>query len=135
MNDFKKRGEIDDMEVSAVQLAKLAGVRPEDVHYWARKGYIQHRPNGSKTPFVLSDLPRIKLMKKLIEEYSMEPSQAAPLAQRLLAISAENSEAYETALNALRLFQENLQVLANVLTKLGFNRELEKEGLMKTAMS
>ena len=131
MNDVNKRGEILDMEVSAVQLAKLAGVRPEDVHYWARKGYIQHRSNGSKTPFLLSDLPRIRLMKQLIDEFKMEPSHAAPLAERLLAIGPETSDAYEIALMVLRLFEENLELLTRLLAKLGFKQAL-KEELMQT---
>lgn len=119
--------DIENTKVSAVQLALLADLRPENIHYWAQKAYIRHESNGSKTPFFLSDLPRVRLLKQLTEEFEMEASRAAPFLDELLEMYENEPRAYKAAMNYLSLFKQGIGALARLLSKLGFSEAVEKK--------
>jgi len=124
------RSDIKEMKVSAIQLAELSGLRTEDIHYWARRGFITRKLNGSKRPFAISDLPKVQLMGKLTKSYDLDAGKASRLADDLLKMHATKPDAYAAALALLEAFDKNLTTLASVLTKLGFVDAMKKSGLV-----
>jgi len=116
-----------DLPVSAVYLAELSGIRPEDIHYWSRKGYIRNRGNGSKTPYFLGDLNKISLMKEMIESLKMEVGNASKLADKLVEMHADKPDCYRAAVNIITMFDKSLNVLTELLVKLGFNQAIQEE--------
>ena len=122
--------DIEGMRVSAIQLAELSGLRTEDIHYWARKGYITRNTNGSKRPFAMSDLPKVELMGKLTRRYDLEAVKASRLADDLLEMHADEPDAYLAGLALLDAFDKSLKTLARVLTKVGFLDALVETGLV-----
>lgn len=121
---------IDGLRVSAIQLAELSGLRTEDIHYWARKGYIKRSTNGSKRPFALDDLPKVSLMGKLTKTYDLEAVKASKLADDLLEMHVDEPDAYVAALALLEAFDKSLKTLARVLARLGFLGALAEAGLV-----
>jgi len=116
-NDDHLPSDIADLRISAIQLAELAGVRPEDIHYWARKGYITRSGEGSKRPFSMGLFPLTRLMKHLTKQFKMDAGSAAVIARELMKMEPEASDAF---LKVLEASQTNLQVLAGVLVEIGF---------------
>jgi len=117
----------DSVAVSAVYLAAQAGVRQEDVHYFARKRLIRNRRDGSKTPYYLGDLQKIRLMKLLRASFTMEVAAAARLADELLDLHQREPDAYRAALSFVSEFEKSLTVLSRLLVDLGFNEALQQE--------
>jgi len=124
--------EIKDIRVSAIHLAKLAGVRPEDIHYWAYKKYIKRSSNGSKTPFSLRDLHKVSLMRDLTRKYRMDALKASTVADELLRMYADKPDAYVAALGFLEAFDRSLTTLAKVLVDVGFVDALVASGLVRS---
>lgn len=115
-----------DMPVSAAYLAQQAGVRRGDIHYWARKGFIKRRADGSKTPYYLHDLPKIRLMRQIIEGLKLEAKDASALADRILKLHQAGPEQYEAAVNLVEMFIKSFDILTEILVKLGFNKALRE---------
>ena len=118
-----------DMPVSARYLAHQSGVRPDTIHYWARKGFIRTRGDGSKTPYYLSDLRKVQLMNEIISNLKLEAQDASELADRILSLLQERPDQYETAIALVQMFTKSLDVLTELLTQLGFNEALKNRGL------
>lgn len=127
--------DIEEMKVSAIQLAELSGLRTEDIHYWARRGFITRKMNGSKRPFAISDLPKVQLMGKLTKLYDLDAGKASQLADDLLRMHATEPDAYVAALALLEAFDRNLTTLAQCLVKLGFVDAVKQSGLVDTGVS
>lgn len=129
MREAKKNllRENEDIPVSAVQLAKIAGLRPQDLHYWAYKGYIKRRNNGTKTPFSISQLDKILLMKTLTKKYGLEAGMSSKLADDILQMYADDPDSYKAAVNLLNMFDKGIKVVAETLVRLGFNELMETE--------
>jgi len=124
------RDQMRDVRVSAVHLAELAGIGVREVHYWAQKDLLRRSKNGSKTPFHLSDLDKIQLMRYLTQKYDMEAVKAAHLADELLEMHSNEPHAYEAALALLEAFERGLGDLARILAGIGFTAELAAKGLL-----
>ena len=119
---------IADMKLSAVQLAELSGLRAEDIHYWARKGYINRSRNGSgsKRPFPMSELEKVRLMGSLTKKYEMDALKASELADELLKMHEREPHAYQAALKLLEAFDKGITTLARVLAEVGFVDAFDK---------
>ena len=115
-----------DMPVSAAYLAQQAGVRRGDIHYWARKGFIERRADGGKTPYYLHDLPKIRLMQQIIEGLKLEAKHASALADKILKLYQARPEQYEAAVNLVEMFIKSFDVLTEILVELGFNNALKE---------
>jgi len=124
--------EMKDMRVSAIQLAELAGLRPEDIHYWAHKRYIKRSGNGSKRPFSMRDLHKVCLMRDLTRKYGMDALKASKVADELLQMHADKPDAYVAALGLLEAFDKSLTTLAEVLADVGFIEALAASGLVRS---
>lgn len=111
-----------DMKISAIQLAELSGLRTEDIHYWARKGYIRRFQNGSgsKRPFAMSELEKVRLMGELTKKYEMDALKASGLADELLKMHENEPDAYRAALTLLEAFDKSLTTLSRFLAETGF---------------
>jgi len=133
MHSSEERTPVDvsDIRVSAIQLAELAGLRPEDIHYWARKKLIKRSANGSKRPFAMSDLPKVSLMGELTSRFGMEAAKAAALADDLLRMHEDEPDSYVAALGLLEAFDKSIEELARVLADVGFIDALTDSGLVK----
>ena len=139
MHDHADRvpSEFADMKISAIQLAELSGLRTEDIHYWARKGYISRSQNGSgsKRPFAMSELEKVRLMGNLTKKYEMDALKASGLADELLKMHETEPDAYLAALKLLETFDRSLTTLARVLAKVGFVEALSGVDLAEQAES
>jgi hypothetical protein len=102
------------------------------VHYWAEKGFLRRTRNGTKTPYHLSDLDKVRLMQYLIGEYGMEALKAAHVADELLAMHGDEPDAYAAVLGLLEAFEKGLGHLARILAKIGLTSELMSTGLVDT---
>lgn len=123
---------VQDPPVSAVYLSELTGLRPEDVHYWSRKGYIRNRGNGSKAPYFLGDLEKISLMKQVIDNLKMEARAASGFVDRLIEMHADDPARYEAVVDVVRLFDRSLDVLSELLVDLGFSDALKDRGVINS---
>ena len=133
MQNYQERAPVDvaDIRVSAIQLAELAGLRPEDIHYWARKKLIKRSANGSKRPFAMSDLPKVSLMGELTRRFGMEAAKAAALTDDLLRMYEDEPDSYVAALGVLEAFDKSMGTLARVLADVGFIDALIESGLVE----
>jgi len=112
-------GEAGKLQVSAVQLAELSGLQATDIHYWAREGYIKRSMNGSKRPFSLEHLPKVKLMRKMTKDYRLSAAKASALADELLAMHSAEPDAYQAAILLLEEFDKSITILARAAVKAG----------------
>lgn len=76
---------VSDVFVSAVQLAKLAGVKPSDIHYWGRFGYLARRKSRG-APYPLDQLPKAQLMGLFAKRLDMRAEKAAQFADQILPL-------------------------------------------------
>jgi len=69
---------LEELEVSAPQLAKVAGLQPKDIYYWLRKGFL-------KRPLVVNKcLPKLRLMALFAKRLRIEANKASELSEELL---------------------------------------------------
>lgn len=128
----KLKQDPDQVPVSAVYLAEQTGVDRKAIHYWSRRGLIRHREKGGKSPYYLGDLEKIKLMKTITGSFSLEAVDAAQLAEELLQMYAEEPDAYQAAVNLLKMFNKSLTSLARVLAELGFSKFIADANLLES---
>ena len=102
--------------ISAVQLAKLAGVKPTDIHYWGRFGYLTHQTNGS-APYPLDQLPKAQLMALFTKRLEMRAEKAARLADQLMEQYPEHPDIVEAAKVLLKALEVRTAEVATLLVE------------------
>jgi DNA-binding transcriptional MerR regulator len=114
-----------DAAVTAVELARLAGVAPKDIHYWGKSEYLEKRRNGSSS-FPLSQVPKAQLMGIFAKQLHMDAATASKLAEQLLPLYATKPDVVAALKTLAAVVDSRIDALARVLMETDFAPMLQK---------
>ena len=114
-----------DVFVSAVQLAKLAGVKPSDIHYWGRFGYLARRENRG-APYPLDQLPKAQLLGLFTRRLSMRAEKAAQLADQLMRLYPDHPDIGGAAIDLLKAIEIRIDEVASLLVEANLTNKIHE---------
>ena len=116
-----------DVFIGAEQMAKLTGVSRDQLYYWGKAGYILKK-NSGKNQFPLSQLPKVQIMKLLVNEIGLDPKMASTLADAILNVSDRNpTEAeVEVVLKLLKAISKIFVAIVEAFKKRGETEKLRE---------
>jgi hypothetical protein len=107
-----------DVAITAVEMARSAGVTPDDVRYWGRAGLVKKR-RGGLSLFPVSEIPKVQLMGIFAKQLHMDAATAARLSDRLLPLYADRPDVVECLENLAEAVDSHIEELAEELLESG----------------
>ena len=102
---------------SSTELARLSGATPDHIRYWGRVGLLlKHKDTSS--PFLLSELPKAKLMVLFVERLQMKAKKSSSLADDLLADYQDREDAFEAMLAVVDALDRRITELVDLILDL-----------------
>ena len=114
-----------DAGITAVEMARLAGVGASDIHYWGKSKYLQRRGSGSSS-FPLSEVPKAQLMGIFAKQLHMDAGEASRLAEQLLPLYATKPDVIAALGTLAAAVQSRIDALAGILLESDLIPELER---------
>jgi len=103
-----------DVAITAVEMARSAGVTPDDVRYWGRAGLVKKR-RGGLSLFPVSEIPKVQLMGIFAKRLHMDAATAARLSDRLLPLYADRPDVVERLESLAEAVDSHIEELAERL--------------------
>ncbi len=116
---FGDEGEID-VRLTAVQLASMANVLPQDIQYWGREGFLSRdgeRPQG-EISYTLSQLPKVKLMALFTKRLEIKAKKASELANALLLRYENSPDAFNATVGMVQLLESRITAFVDLILEL-----------------
>lgn len=116
----------DDVSLSATQLAKLAGVQPNDLAYWGRAGFLdvkgEKRDENKEVDdegraFSLGQLPKAKLLGLFAKRLQIKASRASEIADELLEHYRTEPEKFAATVSMVQLLETKITAFIDLLVE------------------
>ena len=101
--------------LSAAQLAHLANVRPQDVQYWARKGYLSAGEKDGGSQYQLSQLPKAQLMALFSKRLQIKSAKASQLADDLLRLYVDKPDAFKATIAMVEALESRITEFVSMI--------------------
>ena len=103
-----------DVGITAVELARMAGVTPADVRYWGKNKHLEKQKNGSSS-YPLSQVPKAQLMGIFAKQLHMDAAKASMLAEQLLPMYAKHPDIVGALKTLAEVVENRIDGLAHLL--------------------
>ena len=110
--------------LSAVQLASLANVRPQDIQYWGRKGYLSLRDEPGDSQYQLCQLPKAQLMALFAKRLQIRSSKASQLADDLLRLYEDRPDAFRATIAMVQALESRITEFVSMILDSGLVPEI-----------
>ena len=114
-----------DLAITAVELARMAGVTPADIHYWGKSEYLKRMKNGS-SPYPATQIPKAQLMGIFAKQLHMDAASSSRLAEQLLPVYAAHPNVVEALETLAEVVEQRIEGLARLLMETDLVAQLAK---------
>lgn len=116
--------------LSAVQLARLANVRPQDIRYWGKKGYLGAGELEGES-YELGQLPKARLMALFTKRLEMNAGKSSELADDFLRLYEDRPDAFTAMIAVVQALDTRITEFVKLVLDLDMvskiGKMLEKE--------
>ena len=110
--------------VTAVELARLSGAVPADIHYWGKKGYLEKK--GGLSSFPVSQLPKAKMMVLLAGRLQIRPKKASELSDEFLLPYQNRPDAFTAMVAVVEALDTRITQFVDLVLELHLVERIRK---------
>jgi DNA-binding transcriptional MerR regulator len=111
--------------LSAVQLARLANVRPQDIRYWAKRGYLGAGELEEGT-YELGQLPKARLMALFTKRLEMNAGKSSQLADEFLRRYEDRPDAFTAMIAVVQALDTRITDFVKIALDIGLVSKIGK---------